>query len=152
MGGKGVWMWTSLVLVCALILASYAAIYYYNEYLKYQALYEETLEELKRYSDYMFINILIDYGNGTKEWHNGTLVSRGATLFDATRIIAELNYTKYSFGIFITSINGVGGDLGYYWVWYTWNSTSGEWEFGPVGCDSYILSEGETLSWVYTKF
>ena len=152
MVGKNVWMWTTLVLVCALIMVSYTTIYYYNEYQKYQSLYGDTLEELKRFRNYIFVNILIDYGNGTKEWHNETLVPLGATLFDATRIISEPNYTKYSFGVFITSINGVGGDPNHYWLWFIWNSTSKSWEPGPVGCDSHILSEGETLSWVYTKF
>lgn len=148
---KNLWMWLTLVLVCALILTSYGVLHYHNEYMKYQSLYKDALKELQRYKDYIFINILIDYGNGTLEWHNGTLVQRGSTLFDATKIIAEPNYTKYPFGIFIISINGVGGDVGYYWLWYRWNTTTGEWELGPVGCDSYVLHEGETLSWVYQK-
>jgi len=148
----GLWLWTTLSLLCVVILTSYALIYYYNEYTTYRSLYQEALRELQRYKNYIFVNILIDYGNGTVEWHNETLILKGSSLLQATKIVAEVNYTKYSFGAFVTSINGVGGDIGYYWLWYRWNGTTGTWELGPVGCDSYILHEGEIISWIYRKF
>ena len=145
------WMWISLALLCGLILASYGIMYYYNEYLEYQQLYEDTLEELRQFKTHMRVSILIDYGNGTREWDNETLVPIGATLFDLTKEVADVNYTAYPFGVFITAINGKGGDPDYYWLWYRWNSTNAQWDTYMVGADAFVLHHGDVASWVYTK-
>jgi len=99
----------------------------------------------------MLVNVLIDYGNGTLEWHNETQVPIGATLLNVTEKIAEINYTVYSFGVFVTSINGKEGESGYFWIWYVWNSTAGKWEPGAVAADAFTLHHGDTVSWVYEK-
>lgn len=145
-------MWVSVGLVCALIMASYVSAYYYAETAKYQQLYKDTLNDLRKYDKYIFVKILIDYGNGSKEWHNSTLAVRGADALNATRVVAEINYTKGQYGAFVTRINGVGGDPGCYWLWYLWNSTSRNWDWGPVASDAYIMHEGDTVAWIYTKF
>jgi len=149
---KNIFTWTSLGFLCVLILAMSFGAYYYTEYIKYQQLYSKTLRELQKYDRYVFVNILIDYGNSTKEWHNNTLIVRGADLLNATRIVSEVNYTRGTYGAFVTHINFVGGDPNTYWLWYSWNSTSSNWDFGPVACDAHILSEGEIVAWIYTKF
>ncbi len=149
---KNPWIWVSAALLCTLVVSLYLSIYYYQENLKYQQLYAEALKELEKYENYIAVNILIDYGNGTMTWHNNTLVPFGSNFFTATITIAELNYTKGKYGIFVTAINGVGGDPNHFWIWYIWNSTTKSWDWGPVACDAYILHNGDILSWVYTKF
>jgi hypothetical protein len=146
------WMWISTGLVCIMIIASYSAAFYYTEYEKYRELYVDTLNNLKEYEPYMFITLLIDYDNGTHMWHNNTLVSRGADLLNATRIVAEVDYMLGQWGPFITHINGVGGDANTFWLYYIWNETSANWDYGLVAADLYVLQEGEILSWVYTRF
>jgi len=138
-------------MLCGLIISGYMSVYYYNEYTKYQTLYNETVENLRELKSHMLVDVLIDYGNGTQEWYNETRVPIGATLFDATKEIAKINYTTGQFGILITAINGRKGKPGYYWMWYIWNSTSGEWEMGPVAADAFTLHHGDTVSWVYEK-
>lgn len=146
------WLWISIGLICLLIVSSSFGAYYYMECLKYKQLYNESLTELQKYSKYMLVNILIDFGNGTKEWHNNTLVARGADVLNATRIVAEVNYIRGQYGAFVTHIRGVGGDPNTYWLWYVWNSTSARWDFGPIACDAYVLHEGEVVAWIYSKF
>jgi len=146
------WIWVSAALLCALVVSSYFNLYYFGEYTRYQELYKDSLKELAKYKGYMFVNILVDYGNETRMWHNSTVVPIGATLFNATRIVAEVGYTKYEFGIFITSINGVSGDKNHGWLWNLWNSTKAQWEFGPVGAEAFILKDGDTISWVYSTW
>lgn len=156
---KNVWVWISLGLLCLLILSLHMAANYYNEserykrlYEQYKNLYERTIEE---YEDLMMlmmkVNILIDYGNGTLEWHNETLVQRGSTLFEVTKRVARVDYVSGD-GVFITHINGVGGEMGRYWLWYFLNSTSGEWELVWETCDKHIMQDGETVAWRYEKF
>jgi hypothetical protein len=148
---KSGWMWISLVLLCGVVLASYCSVYYYQESLKYQQLYGDALKELRQFKTHMLVSILIDYRNGTKEWYNDTSVPIGTTLFNATREVAKVNYTIYSFGAFVNAINGKGGDPGHYWLWYNWNSTSNQWEMGMVGAGAFILHHGDIVSWVYEK-
>ena len=80
------------------------------------------------------------------------MVSVGADLPNATKIVAEVDYTLGQWGAFVTHINGVGGDPNTFWVYNVWNSTSTSWDYGPVGAEAYILQEGEIVSWVYQKF
>jgi hypothetical protein len=138
-------------MVCGLIISGFAAAYYYNEYSRYRGLYGQAVEELRQLKTHMLVNVLIDYGNGTLEWHNETRVAIGATLFNVTKQIAEIDYTVGQFGAFITAINGKGGDPGYYWIWYIWNSTSSEWEMGMVAADAFTLHHGDTVAWRYEK-
>ena len=147
---RGVWMWTSLGLLCLLIVTLYFAAYYYNESVNYRQLYERAAADLRRLT--MPINILIDYGNGTKRWYNNTLVPREATVLSATEVVAEVDYRFGEYGAFVTHINGVGGEAGRYWIWYIWNSTEGSWSWGPVACDRYVLQEEDTMAWKYEQF
>ena len=146
------WMWISTGLVCIMIVASYSAVFYYMEYEKYQELYIETLNDLKKYEPYMFIHISIDYGNGTETWYNDTLVSIGLDLLNATSLIAKVHFTSGQWGAFVTHINDVGADPNMFWIYHLWNSTSSEWDYGLLAADTYILKEGEIFRWAYQKF
>ncbi|MBS7653894.1 MAG: hypothetical protein QXJ40_05815 [Candidatus Bathyarchaeia archaeon] len=154
MSGKSgsVWIWVSAGFLCLVIVAAYISVYYYMEAQKYRQLYDETLRELSKFSGYILVNIMIDYGNGSTVWHNNTAIARGASLFEATKTIAEVAYEKYPFGVFITAINNVAGNQTHAWLWYIWNSTKKGWDFGPTGAESFILREGDVASWVYTKW
>jgi cell division protein FtsB len=107
-----------------------------------------TLEELKEEIDQfgITVDILIDYGNGTSQWFNGTEVQLGSTLFNATKRIANVEYNLFEMGVFIENINGVGEDTGGWWIWYHYD---GEWQYGPVGSNQWILKDGDILSWRY---
>jgi len=145
-------MWISIGLMGFVILSLTLGVFYYTEYERYQQLYSETLLQLKKYEPYMFVSLLINYGNGTQVWHNNTLVSIGASLLNATRIVSNIDYTLGQWGAFVTHINGVGDDPNTFWVFNIWNSTSTSWDYGLVGAEAYILKEKEIVSWVYQKF
>jgi len=153
------------------IISTVCLAYYYNQYLslsrQYNVLYRDYEELVKQYNSIVeenrklnasliYVDMLIDYGNGTYTWFNNTIVTRNTTLFQATVKICLVEYKVYSFGIYITSINGVsekkvaGG--GYSWIWYYWNTTSNKWEMGSVGADHYVLSNGDIVMWKYTKW
>jgi hypothetical protein len=115
------------------------------------------LERLSKMVDAISVktNILINYGNGTLQWHNDTLVPFGATLFDATRAVTEVKYEFYSgLGVFVTSINGVenNADEMKSWLWWYWDFTSSEWKLGDVGCDQHILHRGDVVAWFYESY
>jgi hypothetical protein len=94
------------------------------------------------------VSLLIDYGNGTERWFNDTAISPDVTLFDVTRQVANVTYSYWSSmepgHILLSSINGHATG---YWVWYYWDETSGQWVFGPVGCDAWTLKDNGVYEW-----
>ena len=99
------------------------------------------------------VDVLIDYGNGTRIWSTCILSTPGYdTAFNATLIaVVTLNYTVYEFGISVDAINNVWNNwtTNYWWALFFWNFTSGSWESSSVGADQLVLSEGDMVAWVY---
>jgi len=105
------------------------------------------------------VNICIDYGNGTAEWHNETVIPAGSSLFQLTQKVATVNFTYDALmkpgHIRVTSINDekeytnytISYSEGAAWLWYYWNGDKQEWVFGPVGCDAWMLKDGGTYKW-----
>ncbi len=105
------------------------------------------------------VNIEIDYGNGTMEWHNETQTLAGQTLFGITQNIAVINYSYYAFTepghVLIDSINNVrkytdpSYSSGYSWIWYYYSDSNKMWLNGPVGCDAWLLKNDGVYRWSY---
>jgi hypothetical protein len=105
------------------------------------------------------VNICIDYGNGTVEWHNKTVIPTGSSLFQLTQKVATINSTYDALmkpgHIRLTSINNkkeytnytIGYSEGGAWLWYYWKDNRQEWVFGPVGCDAWMLKDGGIYKW-----
>lgn len=148
MGDKRFWMWVCVALLCSVATTSMLTVYYYGENLRYQTLYRDTLGDLKAVS--IQVSVVINYGNGTKKWHNNTRVPIGSSVFNVTSIVADIDYSTEWGSAFVTAINGVGG-TGSYWIWWHRNATSSMWQCGPVGCDAFTLHEGDVVGWIYTS-
>jgi hypothetical protein len=108
------------------------------------------------------VNVVIDYGNGTLEWHNQTKVTAGYTLFRLTQENAVIKSSYFAYmepgHIRIDSINGKATIVnytnpsyswGYSWIWYYWNDSEQKWVSGPVGCDAWLLKNGGVYKWNY---
>jgi len=122
--------------------------YYYLRLQEYEGLSKEYEKVTMR------VNVLIDYGNETKVWHNNTIVSQGATLLNATKRVASVQ-TTYHYelqAVFIDTINGVPTTKteGYWW-WKYWDENSKVWKDGEMGADLYILKPDETVMWLFIK-
>lgn len=105
------------------------------------------------------VNIEIDYGNGTMEWHNETQAPAGQTLFGIMQNIAVINYSYYAFTepghVLIDSINNItkytdpSYPRGYSWIWYYYSDSNKMWLNGPVGCDAWLLKNDGVYKWSY---
>ena len=112
-----------------------------------------------RLSTTLSVNIEIDYGNGTMEWHNETQAPAGQTLFGIMQNIAVINYSYYAFTepghVLIDSINNVTKYTdpsyvsGYSWIWYYYSDSAKMWLNGPVGCDAWLLKNDGVYKWSY---
>jgi hypothetical protein len=139
--------YTALVKKYNKLLDNYTQLF--NEYQAEKENYTQTLEEYENLT--MRVNICIDYGNGTAQWYNDTLIPLGYDLLKATQLVAVVNYTYWETyqACFIDAINGVWNTDTWFWMWLKWNTENREWEYGPVSADQYILSKGETVMWRY---
>jgi len=104
------------------------------------------------------VNIGINYGNGTIEWHNGTIVPSGEFLLNATMRVATVEFANYPGfpgpglpGAFVTGINGVSQNpaANMYWMCWVYKSETGQYEMAPVGAGSYALTSDQTVQWYY---
>ncbi len=121
---------------------------------QYESEKQNLTELLERYrSCVMQVNICIDYRewNGTVVWYNNTMIPLGYDMLNATKLIAEVEYTYWSAyqASFVDAINGVSNEHPYYWMWLYWDQNEKTWKYGAVGADSYILKPDETIMWRY---
>ena len=98
------------------------------------------------------VDILIDYGNGTRVWYNDTEVLAGSTLLEATMKVARVEGETTKYGFYVKAINGVwerkiSSKEGYAWMWYYWED--GEWVMGPTACDAQEVVDGGVYMWRY---
>jgi len=108
------------------------------------------------------VSICVKYENGTEEWHNETSVPAGYSLFQLTQSVATIDDYDYSplmtpGHIRLKSINAEGEytnynldegySHGYSWIWYYWDGNKQNWVWGPVGCDAWMVKDGDIYKW-----
>jgi hypothetical protein len=144
---KNPWFALSLFLVATTVIASSTTVYYYTQYSYANNRYQETLSKLR--SSTYTVNISIKFNSTTWIWYNNTIVPIGWSLFNATQMVTEgnMNYSIFYGAPFVTSILGVKSQGLYSWLWWSWNSTKGEWQMGEVGSSDFVLKEGSTVVW-----
>ena len=159
---RGRWAWISLGLACWAIAASIAACYLWYTSEVYRGLYERALGQLETLT--VAVDILIDYGNGTKVWFNGTRVSAGFTVFDATCLVADVDYIPYSgpewvgypnnTAYLVTAINGVCNNETHAWFWWFWDASAHAWVFAPYGANhvNATVVDGGIYAWTFRSF
>lgn len=119
---------------------------------KYEAEKTNYTELIQKYEKVvMRVNICINYGNETIIWYDRTLVPLGCNLLNATKMIADVQYTYWPAyeASFVDAINDLQNQHPYYWMWLYWDENEKTWEYGPVGADRYILKPDETIMWRY---
>ena len=137
---KNRWVIVSLVLACWALGASLTAGYYFLQY-------NDVV--LRTGGVLVYVNIGVDYGNGTRTYYNDTKALTGETVFDVTKQVANVEYQVGSLGTYVTEINGVKSQGNFGWTFWPWNSTSQTWSFAHVGADAYSIANGETFMWYY---
>lgn len=147
---KKLWILAFFLLVWA-VAATTVSSYYYVQFNKYNGLYEDAARKLGEVS--ISVNLAIDYGNkSSRTWFNNTIVPIGATLYNATVKVAEIE-THPLYPSFVTAINSVkqSETQNMYWGWWYWDETELKWILGPVGFNEYTLHDKQTLIWYYSK-
>jgi hypothetical protein len=97
-------------------------------------------------------DVMFDYGNGTRVWHNATQVQPGWNMYTETVLLTggDMQATWYpSFGEhFITSIGGVADTPTSSWFLWTYNRTA-SWQVAAVGADDLPVYDGSVFAWTF---
>lgn len=108
-----------------------------------------------RLSKVNFVDVVVDYGNGTVRVYREVPIPRNrSTVFQALLSIASIRYTEYPFGIWIDSIDGVANDptANMYWIYYVRVKGTQDYVMGEVAANLKLVSDGDEILWKYTKF
>ena len=100
------------------------------------------------------VNLLVNYGNGTLTWYNGTTVPAASNFFNVTDQVLNGNVGAVffaSFGShFVYSLNGVGCPASNIFcdqAWAFWTLDGICWDLPFVGVDQVSVSQTTTVAW-----
>jgi hypothetical protein len=97
-------------------------------------------------------DVLIDFGNGTREWHNNTQVQPGWNMYVETVVLSSGDlqaqwYPQYQEHL-VTGIDGVSDSQTMSWFLWTYNGTA-SWRTAQVGADDLPVYNGSVFAWTY---
>ncbi len=145
-----------VALIAGLLIASSLAALYLFRYDQAESNANTYLSELKqaagagRFS--ATTNVLLDFGNGTQRWYNGTEVQPGWNVYLATVVVTGGNindtwYPQYGEHL-VNGIDGVQNSQGRAWFLFTYNETS-HWQASQLGADDLQAYNGSVYAWAY---
>jgi len=95
----------------------------------------------------MKVSLIVDYGNNNPKTYEYSFLGEKSA-FDILKEVAEkegipIETQQYDFGTLITSINGFKSDEHAFWI-YEVNGKP-----ATVGANTYILKNGDIITWKY---
>lgn len=99
------------------------------------------------------VDVLIDYGNETKKWHNQTKLIAGSTTFDALlEVTTDVQYETHSFGKLIIGIDGREGGENSGWIWWFWDTEELDWDYSLDAVDQYTLHPDDIIKFEFISW
>jgi len=110
-------------------------------------------------SEVIYVDIGINYGNGTLVWINNTKVLKGSSVFQTLLLVAdEVNVTTGTSGIYVRGINGVNEYDSVAWLYAiygrevpTWQKVD-NWRYPSVSPDKLALENNDIIVWVFLNW
>ena len=157
MVAKSTFYGVTVMLVAMLVISSVVAIAYYNDYQQQLSINSHQSTELQhfisKYGAVLQANVLIDFGNGTRNWFNGTEVQPGWNLYTLTLAVTngDVNSTCCEFGShFVTGIYGVQNQPSQNRAWLLWTyNTTSSWQPAQEGADLINVFNDSVFAWTF---
>lgn len=97
-------------------------------------------------------DVLFDFGNGTRVWHNETQVQPGWNMYVETVVLTRGDlqaqwYPDYHEHL-VSGMDGVSNSQTMSWFLWTYNKTA-SWQASPVGADLLQVYNGSVIAWTY---
>jgi hypothetical protein len=98
------------------------------------------------------VNVLVDYGNGTRHWYNDTKIQPGWNGYVATLVAMDGNvqaawYPQYG-EHFVTGVGGVPDTQSRFWFLLTYDVTT-SWQVAQSGVDQIPVFNGTVFAWAF---
>ncbi len=98
------------------------------------------------------VNMLLDFGNGTRRWYNDTSIQPGWNGYVVTLVLLDGRvqatwYPQYG-EHYVTGLGGVSDTQSDYWFLLTYNKTA-SWQVAQLGADDISMFNDTTIGWVY---
>lgn len=160
MVSRGTFYGVAVVMTALLMITSAVAVTFYNGYEHELSVNNGQAAELQhfisRYGAVLESNVLIDFGNGTRHWFNGTQVQPGWNFYTLTLAVTNgrVNATCCAFGShFVTGIDGVQSSASQdrAWLDWTYNGTA-RWQLPSAGADELNVFNDSVFAWTYCQY
>ncbi len=99
------------------------------------------------------VHVYLQVWNHPGHWYTAYVVN-GSSALAATLAVAKVKYTMGKWGAFVEAINGLKGNWygnKTWWSFWVWSPKEHKWELAKVTASQYILHNGDSIAWVYTK-
>lgn len=163
---RKVFTYVALAMLVWAISGTATAGYYFTQYTTYQNEYRNLAKEFNSLSGAMGnlsdvmetvslrADILVNYGNGTRVWHNNTALPVGSTAFTAILAVEDTRYLDYGgdLGILVTSIGGLANTTTCGWSYWYRDTEKSEWVLPLYSCAKYILHRGDMIAFTYQSY
>jgi hypothetical protein len=95
------------------------------------------------------VRLLVDFGNGTRRWYNGTSVQPGWNGYVVSLVLLDGNiqgiwYPKYGEHL-VTGVDGVAQTQST--SWFVWEFSGGKWSASQTGSDQMQINNGTAIAW-----
>ena len=95
------------------------------------------------------VDMLVDYGNGTRVWYNDSSAQPGWNAYVTTLVLLNGSlqavwYPQYG-EHFVTGVDGVPQTQTQ--SWFVWDRGPGGWEVAPSGADGIEVGNGTVIAW-----
>ena len=101
-------------------------------------------------SEEIYVDLVIDYGNGDEQSFSGVVLRQGDTVFNLLEILERqkgIVVEKRNFpglGVFIEAIQGVHNMNNSYWQFWV------NGKYAEVGANQYVVHDGDKVLWKRT--
>lgn len=89
------------------------------------------------------VRVTIDFAGNAENISETTKVANGSSALDCFSSVANLSVVWYSFGEYVSGINGIMEGNGYYWIYYVNGGMA------TVGAGNYQVQDWDVLKFVY---
>ena len=113
------------------------------------------------HGEYVEVNMMVSFGNGTKVWYNSTQVPSNWTFYDTTfsltkgQVVAKWNGGYRSH--FVYKILGLGCNpedvlCPGYWSLWVWNQKGSCWSYSTAGADLMKVANVRAIAWHFLYY
>ncbi len=149
-----------IILLALVVISLSLSAYFYYEYSLQSSANQSNVSEINyllvKYHTALATHILLQYGNGTAKWYNGTIVTAGENLYAATVQVTNGNVSATYYPSFgehlVTAIYGVGQTKTTSWFYWQFNATSFSWQVPSVGADEIMITNGTSYAWTLCTY